>query len=76
LATLRDEGVTVESVFLESTPEGDFLYYYMKAKSMKTAREVAERSAHSIDSYHAQFKADTWEERTPLELRVSFENFL
>ena len=75
LATLRDEGVVVESVFLDSTDAGDFLVYYMKARSMEAAREAVERSVHPIDAYHQQFKADTWETRTPLELLIDFENF-
>ena len=40
LATLRDEGVVVESVFLEQTASGDFLIYYMKAQSIERASEL------------------------------------
>jgi Family of unknown function (DUF6176) len=54
LATLRDEGVAVESVFLDSHEQGDFLVYYMKARSLSAAREAAERSSHPIDAYHEQ----------------------
>lgn len=75
LATLRDEGVAVESVFLDSSEQGDFLIYYMKAPSLSAAREVAQRSSHPIDSYHERFKAHTWESRSSLELLVDFENF-
>jgi Family of unknown function (DUF6176) len=75
LATLRDEGVVVESVFLDSNEDGDFLVYYMKARSMEVAREAVERSVHPIDAYHQQFKDDTWETRTALELLIDFENF-
>jgi Family of unknown function (DUF6176) len=74
LATLRAEGVLVESAFLDSTEEGDFLIYYVKARSLDAAREAVQRSAHPIDSYHQQFKVDTWESRTPLELLMDFEN--
>jgi hypothetical protein len=75
LATLRDEDVVVESVFLDSNEQGDFLVYYMKARSLSAAHEAAERSSHSIDAYHERFKADTWESRSSLELLVVFENF-
>ncbi len=74
-ATLRDERVAVESVFLDQTDHGDFLIYYMKAESLETARSVAQRSHHAIDAYHQQFKDDTWESRKPLELLVDFERF-
>jgi hypothetical protein len=75
LATLRAEGVLVESVLLDSNDEGDFLIYYMKAKSMQAAREAVRRSVHPIDTYHQQFKTDTWDARTALELLVDFESF-
>jgi hypothetical protein len=76
LATLRDEGIFVESVFLDSTDTGDFLIYYVKARSIEAAGEVVQRSLHPIDAYHQQFKTDAWEARTPLELLIDFENFV
>jgi hypothetical protein len=75
LATLRDEGVMIESVFLDSDEQGDLLVYYMKARSLEEAHAVFQSSPHPIDSYHQQFKVDTWQSQTPLELLVDFENF-
>jgi len=74
LATLRDERVWVESVFLEQTGDGDFLVYYMRAEDLEAAAEVARRSPHPIDAYHAQFKRDAWESSERLELLIDFEN--
>ena len=74
LTTLRDEGVVVESVFLDSNEQGDYLVYYMKARSLSAAHQAAQRSSHPIDAYHEQFKAQTWESRRSLELLVDFEN--
>jgi len=59
LATLRDEGVVIESVFLDQTDDGDFLVYYMRARSLADARAVAQRSAHAVDAYHQRFKQET-----------------
>ena len=70
LATLRDEGIWVESVFLD----GDTLIYYLKADSLDRAREVYARSTHPIDAYHQRFKDETFAEQTQLELLVDFEN--
>jgi hypothetical protein len=75
LATLRDEGVVIESVFLDHDEQGDFLLYFMKARSLEAAAQAARRSSHPIDQYHGQFKLDTWESRTPLELLIDFENY-
>ena len=74
MATLRDEGIVVESAFLDSTADGEFLIYYVKAKSMEAAQEAVQRSTHPIDTYHQQFKTDTWEARTLLEPLIDFEN--
>ena len=70
LATLRDEGVRIESVFLE----GETLVYYLKADSIERAREVYARSQHAIDAYHQEFKDKTYAEQTQLELLIDFEN--
>jgi hypothetical protein len=70
LATLRDEGVRIESVFLD----GETLVYYLKADSVDHAREVYDRSAHAIDAYHRRFKDETFVEQTQLPLLIDFEN--
>ena len=75
LATLRDEQVVVESVFLDQTNDGDFLIYYLKARSLEKAGQAVQQSQHEIDAYHQGFKRDTWESRKPLELLIDFENF-
>ena len=74
LATLRDEGVAIESVFLDQTGTDDFLVYYIKADSVEEAGQVARRSEHAIDAYHQQFKRETWDSRKTLELLIDFEN--
>ena len=74
LATLRDEQVAIESVFLDETDEGDFLVYYVKVRSLEQAEQVVQRSQHAIDAYHQEFKRDAWESRKPLELLIDFEN--
>ena len=74
LATLRAEGVVLESVFLD-TDNGDCLIYYTKALNLEEAREAVLRSHHAIDAFHQEFKRETWETRTPLELLIDFEDF-
>jgi len=71
MATLRDEDVVIESVFLD----GDELVYYLKARDAAHAQAVYARSQHAIDEYHRRFKDETFGERRTLELLVDFENF-
>lgn len=68
LQTLQAEGVTVESVFLDSGADGDFLVYYMRSQSQQLAQEVAARSVAAIDAYHRAFKRDTWAQVRRLDL--------
>jgi hypothetical protein len=70
LTTLRDEGVRIESVFLD----GETLVYYLRADDIEHARTVYARSTHAIDAYHRRFKDETFDEETALELLVDFEN--
>jgi hypothetical protein len=73
LATLRDEGVFVESAFLESGDAGDFLIYYMKADNIERAREVGRVSTHAIDEYHRTFLSEVCESRQGLELLIDLD---
>lgn len=73
LATLRDESVILESVFLDQTDEGDFLIYLMKAENFARARQAAEKSTHSIDEFHQNFKRETWADGKRLELLVDLD---
>lgn len=73
LQTLRDESVSVESVFLGSTSDGDFLIYYMRGTDLAAARKVADSSRHAIDDYHRHFMRTHLEKGVPLELLVELE---
>jgi hypothetical protein len=70
MATLQDESVRIESVFLE----GETLVYFLKADSVDHAHEVYARSKHAIDAYHQEFKDKVFAEQTQLELLIDFEN--
>ena len=73
LATLRDEGVIIECVFLDSSELGDFLIYFMKAESFEAAASAATTSGHAIDDYHRRFTRDTWLERSELETLIDLD---
>jgi hypothetical protein len=74
LETLRDEGVLVESVFLERATDGDFLVYDMKATNTDKSFRVAQKSNRPIDLYHRKFKEETWGASIDLELLLDLEN--
>ncbi|WP_255991974.1 DUF6176 family protein [Chitinolyticbacter albus] len=73
LQTLQLEGVTIESVFLDSSPSGDFLVYYMRSASQSKAEAVAANSLAMIDAYHNTFKRETWSHVDRLELLLDLE---
>ena len=71
LATLRDEGVVVESVFLDGGELGDDVV----GKDVGQALAVYARSRHAIDAYHRAFKDEAFAGQRTLELLIDFENF-
>jgi len=73
IETLRDEGVILETVFLDQTGEGDFLIYLMKAESFEKAKEAVKHSVHAIDEYHQNFKRECWTDGKRLELLVDLD---
>jgi len=73
LATLHDEGVTIESVFLERAQDGDYLIYYMRARSFEEAARAVSESQHEIDAYHQRFKREAWASQTELEALVDLD---
>lgn len=75
LATFKDEGVIIESVFLDQNSEGDFLIYFMKAESFEKAKNAVQKSIYDIDEYHQQFKKDCWLDGKKLENLIDLENF-
>ena len=68
IATLENEGVTIESFFLLKIESKDYLVGYMRAKSMERAHEVVKHSLSKVDAYHQQFKNGTWAKGIKSEL--------
>jgi Family of unknown function (DUF6176) len=60
LEALRREGMVVESMFLERHPDGDTLYYYVKARSLMHANEVNMQATDSLTLEIRKFVSDTW----------------
>lgn len=75
METLRDEGVYLETVFLDRADDADYLIYFMKVVDAKKAGKIAQKSKHAIDAFHKQFKKDCWIEKQPLELLIDFDRY-
>jgi hypothetical protein len=73
LATLRDETVIIEAVFLDSTDDGDYLIAIMKAESFEKSAEAARNSTHAIDEYHSRVMREVRDEKVELELLVDLD---
>lgn len=74
VATLKDEGVQLESWFHLSLDGKDYLLSYMRTDSLKKAQNTVKHSKHPIDSYHQKFKKDTWLGGTRAKLLVDLVN--
>ena len=73
MVTLRDETVRVESAFLDSGPDGDFLVYYMRVDDVDADRRAVATSTHAIDAYHRAFMKEVVDGRATLELLIDFD---
>jgi hypothetical protein len=73
LATLRDETVIIEAVFLDSTGDGDYLIAIMKAESFEKAAAAVVNSKHAIDEYHRRVMREVRDEKVELELLVDLD---
>ena len=57
LATLRHEGVEIESWFQIEIEGQSYLLWYMRAESIEKAFEVSQTFKHPIDKYHYELMA-------------------
>jgi Family of unknown function (DUF6176) len=72
LQSLKDEGVIIESAFLDKQDNDYYLIYYMKAENLAHAREVAMKSKLAIDKYHKECFKKFCEDRKELEQLLDF----
>jgi hypothetical protein len=70
LATLAQEGVTIESWFKVTLQGKDYLIATMRAADMPAAHAAVQTSTSAVDAFHQAFKAATWGPRFPAELLV------
>lgn len=75
IESLKQEGVFLESVFLDKQGDENYLIYYMKFQDQEKGKAAFENSKLNVDKYHAQFKKEVFEKSTELELLVEFINF-
>jgi len=68
--SMQNEGVIVESAFLDKQGDDYFLIYYMRADDVKHAYDVFNKSTLAIDHYHK----DCWKKYC--EGRVVLEELL
>ena len=73
IATLKLEGVFVESVFLDSDSDGDYLIYFIKAKDLNFMRQFSKNSTLAIEDFHKTFKRDTFAQSKTLEALIDFD---
>lgn len=61
LEALRREGMVVETMFLERHEQGDYLYYYAKARDLAQANHVNMLATDSLAMEIRRFVSETWD---------------
>lgn len=58
VATLKDEGVQIESWFKIEIDGQDYLLWYMRAESIQKVFEISQTLKHPIDKFHYELMAE------------------
>ncbi|HEY0030228.1 MAG TPA: DUF6176 family protein [Bacteroidia bacterium] len=74
IESLRQEGVFLETVFLDKQGEDNYLIYYMRFRDEEKAKAAFSQSKLNVDKYHAQFKQEVFVGKQELELLIDFIN--
>jgi hypothetical protein len=61
LAAMNREGMIIESMFLERRDDGDFLYYYAKARDLAQANLVNMQATDPLTLEIREFVMETWD---------------
>jgi hypothetical protein len=72
LKTLEQEGVVSESCFISE--DGAYVYYYMEAKDLGAASQIAQENAMPIDIEHRKTRDESLEPLAKLECLFHFSN--
>ena len=67
LEILKEQGVYVESVFLDQINEDYYLIYFMKEENTQKSLAISSQSTHPINEAHKQYKKKCWEGKKILE---------
>lgn len=70
---LQAEGMRVESLFLERTSDGDYLYFYARADDLVRANEAFMFSTLPLSVETREITQSTWGEIEQLELVVDLD---
>lgn len=70
---LSNEGMIVETIFLDRTATGDYLFLYQRAEDLVRANEVFNASTHPVDEAVRVLIAEAWADVQPLELLIDHE---
>ena len=58
---LEQETVIVESLFLDEQEDGDYLFFYLKAESLRKANEFLTTVKHPLNDLSQAFMHECWD---------------
>jgi hypothetical protein len=70
---LKDEGVSIESAYLDEVGGDYYLVYFMKAKDLSHSAKVNPNDSESLGAYHQRFKKECWESVKVLENLIDLD---
>lgn len=71
--SMREQGIIAEHMFLERTPDGDFIIFYCKSEDMAKTKAVFQKSESNIDLEMIEMIDLTWDRSHVSRLEPVFE---
>jgi hypothetical protein len=59
--SMREQGIIAEHIYLERSPDGDSIIFYVKAEDLAKTRDVFQNSTRSIDQEMIEICNATWD---------------
>ncbi len=59
--SMREQGIIAEHIFLERTPDGDFIIFYCKSEDMAKTKAAFQKSDRKIDLEMIEMIDLTWD---------------
>ena len=74
-ASLKEQGIIAQHIFLERSPNGDFIFFYLKSEDLAKTRDTLYSSKRKIDLEMREMVDAAWDTSQVTRLRTRLIEF-